>query len=46
LELKAEMDLLCAMSACPMDVIAPTNGWVCTPLKVEIYKEEEKGGGK
>lgn len=46
IEFRMEMDCIVAFSNCPMDVIGPTNGWVCTPLKVEIYKEEEKGGGK
>jgi uncharacterized protein len=39
IEFRMEMDCIVAVSNCPMDVIAPTNGWVCTPLKVEIYEE-------
>jgi uncharacterized protein YcgI (DUF1989 family) len=34
-----EKNYIVAFSNCPMDVIAPTNGWVCTPLKVEIYEK-------
>lgn len=33
---RAEADLLLAMSTCPMDVIAPTNGYRITPLLVEV----------
>lgn len=33
---RAEVDLLLAASTCPMDVIAPTNGWKITPLLVEV----------
>ncbi|OFZ87067.1 MAG: hypothetical protein A2V78_14285 [Betaproteobacteria bacterium RBG_16_64_18] len=40
IEFRMEMDCVLALSNCPMDVIAPTNGWVCTPLKVEIYEEQ------
>ena len=38
IEFRMEIDCIVAFSNCPMDVIAPTNGWVCTPLKVEIYE--------
>jgi uncharacterized protein YcgI (DUF1989 family) len=38
IEFQAEMDCIAAFSNCPMDVVAPCNGWVCTPLKVEIYE--------
>jgi uncharacterized protein YcgI (DUF1989 family) len=38
LTLRAEMDLLAAMSTCPMDVIAPTNGWLITPMRVEVLE--------
>ena len=34
--LRAEVDLLAAMSTCPMDVLAPTNGWHITPMRVEV----------
>ena len=37
IEFRMEMSCIVAISNCPMDVIAPTNGWVCTPLKGEIY---------
>ena len=40
LTLRAEMDLLAAMSTCPMDVIAPTNGWRITPMSVEVLEPE------
>ncbi len=40
LTLRAEMDLLAAMSTCPMDVIAPTNGWRITPMRVEVLEPE------
>ena len=33
---RAEVDLLAAMSTCPMDVLAPTNSYNITPMKVEI----------
>lgn len=38
LTIRAEMDLLAAMSTCPMDVIAPTNGWRITPMLVEVLE--------
>jgi uncharacterized protein YcgI (DUF1989 family) len=40
LTLRAEMDLLAAMSTCPMDVIAPTNGWRITPMRIEVLEPE------
>jgi uncharacterized protein YcgI (DUF1989 family) len=43
LVLRAEMDLLAAMSTCPMDVIAPTNGWRITPMLVEVLEPERDG---
>lgn len=39
IELRMEMDCIMALSSCPMDVIAPTNGCSCTPLKVETHEE-------
>ncbi|MDQ6810771.1 MAG: urea carboxylase-associated family protein [Actinomycetota bacterium] len=36
--LTAEVALLAAMSTCPMDVIAPTNGWHITPMRVEVLR--------
>jgi uncharacterized protein YcgI (DUF1989 family) len=36
--LRAEVDLLAAMSTCPMDVIAPTNGFRITPMQVEVIE--------
>jgi uncharacterized protein YcgI (DUF1989 family) len=41
IEFRMEMDCLVIFTNCPMDVIAPTNGWVCTPLKVEIFETVE-----
>jgi uncharacterized protein YcgI (DUF1989 family) len=38
--LQAEVDLLAAVSTCPMDVIAPTNGWRITPLLVDVLRED------
>ena len=40
IEFGMEMDCIFAFSNRPMDVIAPTNGWLCTPLKVQIYEEQ------
>ena len=34
--IRAEVDLLAAMSTCPMDVLAPTNSYNITPMKVEV----------
>ncbi len=36
--IRAEIDLLLAASTCPMDVIAPTNGWHITPLEIEVLQ--------
>ena len=36
IELRAEMDLIVAMTACPFH--GPCNGWVITPLKWVIYE--------
>lgn len=38
IEFRLEMDCIVAFSNCPMDVLTPCNGWVCTPLKAEIYE--------
>jgi uncharacterized protein YcgI (DUF1989 family) len=38
--LRAEVPLLAAMSTCPMDVIAPTNGWRITPMRVDVLRPE------
>jgi len=37
IEFKALMDCLVGLSNCPMDVLAPCNGYNCTPVKVEVY---------
>lgn len=36
--IRAEIPLLAALSTCPMDVIAPTNGWRITPMRVEVKR--------
>ena len=36
IELRAEMDLIVAMTACPFH--GPCNGWVITPLKFEVWE--------
>ena len=35
---RAEVDVLAAMSTCPMDVLAPTNSYNVTPMKVEVLE--------
>jgi uncharacterized protein YcgI (DUF1989 family) len=37
IELRAEMDILAAVSACPSDNI-PVNNWKCSPMGVRIYE--------
>jgi len=37
IELRAEMDVLAAVSACPADNI-PVNNWKCSPIGVRIYE--------
>ena len=37
IELRAEMDILAAVSACPADT-SPTNGGQCRPLGIRIYE--------
>lgn len=37
ISIRVEMDLLAAMSTCPMDVLAPTNSYHITPMKVEVF---------
>lgn len=39
--IKAEVDLLLAASTCPMDVIAPTNGYRITPMRVEVVEASQ-----
>jgi uncharacterized protein YcgI (DUF1989 family) len=39
IELRAEMDILAAVSACPADT-SPTNGGQCRPLGIRIYEGE------
>lgn len=36
--IRAETALIAAMSTCPMDVIAPTNGWRITPMLIEVHR--------
>ena len=38
IEFRAEMDLIVGFSNCPLDVLAPCNGYHCTPVKVEIFE--------
>lgn len=40
IEFRAEMDCIVALSNCPMDVMAPVNGFRCTPVKVEVYEPD------
>ena len=40
--IKAEVDLLAAMSTCPMDVLAPTNSYHITPMRVEVLEDGDK----
>lgn len=37
IEFEAIVDVLVGLSNCPMDVLAPCNGYNCTPVKAEIY---------
>ena len=41
ISIRAEIDLLAAMSTCPMDVLAPTNSYHITPMKVEVLESGE-----
>jgi len=43
IELRAEMDILAAVSACPADT-SPTNGGQCRPLGIRIYERIYEGG--
>ena len=36
ISIRAEVNLLAAMSTCPMDVLAPTNSYHITPMQVEV----------
>jgi uncharacterized protein YcgI (DUF1989 family) len=36
IELRAEMDILAAVSACPSDN-TPVNNWKCSPIGIRIY---------
>lgn len=36
-ELRAEMDCLVGLSNCPEDVIAPINGFHCTPIRLQVF---------
>ena len=38
-EFRAEMDLVIGLSNCPLDVLAPCNGYHCTPVKVEVFAD-------
>lgn len=39
IELRAEMDLLVAVSVCPQE-LNPVNGWKSTPLRIAIYEPD------
>ena len=41
IELRAEMDVLVAVSACPADT-SPTNGGKCSPLGIRIYGRSDE----
>ncbi len=38
IEFEALMDCLVGLSNCPLDVLAPCNGYHCTPVKVTIFE--------
>lgn len=37
IEFRAEMDLIVGLSNCPLDVLAPCNGYHCTPVKISVF---------
>jgi hypothetical protein len=39
IELRAEMDLLAAISVCPQE-LNPVNGWKSTPLRIAVFEPE------
>jgi uncharacterized protein YcgI (DUF1989 family) len=38
IEFRAEMDLIVGLSNCPLDVLAPCNGYHCTPVKISVFE--------
>ena len=32
------MDLIVGLSNCPLDVLAPCNGYHCTPVKISVFE--------
>ncbi|MGN7454903.1 DUF1989 domain-containing protein [Paenibacillus pasadenensis] len=40
IELRAEADLICAISACPCSE-SECNGYVCTPIRVEVFGPQD-----
>jgi len=38
IEFRAEMDLIVGFSNCPLDVLAPCNGYHCTPVKISVFE--------
>ena len=38
IEFRAEMDLIVGLSNCPLDVLAPCNGYNCTPVKISVFE--------
>jgi uncharacterized protein YcgI (DUF1989 family) len=44
IQLRAEMDLLVAVSVCPQE-LNPVNGWKSTPLRVVVFDQEGEDTG-
>jgi hypothetical protein len=42
--IRAEIALFEGFSTCPVDAIAPTNGWHITPMRVELRRPIRVGG--
>jgi uncharacterized protein YcgI (DUF1989 family) len=40
IEFRAEMDVVVGLSVCPWETDTPVNGWVITPLMVEVFDVE------
>ncbi len=38
IEFRAEMGLIVGLSNCPLDVLAPCNGYKCTPVKISVFE--------
>jgi uncharacterized protein YcgI (DUF1989 family) len=37
-EIRAELNLLVALSNCPDDSVAAANGWRCTPTRIQVFE--------